>query len=432
MNNKMKLKLSTNHNINYIATVVQIKNILPIEGADNIVQVIVDGFSVIVDKSTKIGDIFIFCPIDSQLNPELLEYNNLYEDYLLNKNYLENNQLAPEEYKTGFFTKKGRVRPITLRKTPSQGFLISPGMFNFIEGIDIDFEKEIGTRFDSIDDKLIIKKYEIINQEDLDDLKYPNKGIEKEALKDFNFHYNTAMFNRNLNQINLNDTVTITTKIHGTSAIFSKRKYKPISIIDKIKKFFKLFKDTVYIKASRTRIRKGKDIWNNVGEIIKPYLPDNITIYGEIAGYNQTSIIQKDYDYGCECYESIFMPYRVVRHLDNGYTEELSMMEVIAFSKELASKVYNKNLKILIPELLYRGQVSGLLSDLKYNQDNWRDLLLSTLINKKEWNMEKNEPLCKNKVPREGIVIRLDGYSDRAVFKLKCQKFYEKESRDLE
>ena len=37
---KMKLTLSKEHNINYIATVVKIKEILPIKGADKIVQVI--------------------------------------------------------------------------------------------------------------------------------------------------------------------------------------------------------------------------------------------------------------------------------------------------------------------------------------------------------------------------------------------------------
>ena len=39
----MKLSLSKTHNPNYVASVVKVKEIKPIKGADKIVQVIVDG-----------------------------------------------------------------------------------------------------------------------------------------------------------------------------------------------------------------------------------------------------------------------------------------------------------------------------------------------------------------------------------------------------
>jgi hypothetical protein len=46
--------------------------------------------------------------------------------------------------------------------------------------------------------------------------------------------------------------------------------------------------------------------------------------------------------------------------------------------------------------------------------------------------MEELEPMCKIKVPREGIVIRIDDDPTNEAFKLKCVRFLglEKEAMD--
>ena len=46
--------------------------------------------------------------------------------------------------------------------------------------------------------------------------------------------------------------------------------------------------------------------------------------------------------------------------------------------------------------------------------------------------MELNEPLCNNKVPREGICLRIANDSVKECFKLKCLKFLKKESEDID
>ena len=47
--------------------------------------------------------------------------------------------------------------------------------------------------------------------------------------------------------------------------------------------------------------------------------------------------------------------------------------------------------------------------------------------------MELNEPLCKAyKVPREGIVIRIDGDTVAEAFKLKTDVFYGKEQKEID
>ena len=42
--------------------------------------------------------------------------------------------------------------------------------------------------------------------------------------------------------------------------------------------------------------------------------------------------------------------------------------------------------------------------------------------------MEEDEPLCKNKVPREGIVVRIDGDKFARAWKLKTMRHYGKEA----
>ena len=41
---------------------------------------------------------------------------------------------------------------------------------------------------------------------------------------------------------------------------------------------------------------------------------------------------------------------------------------------------------------------------------------------KEHFGMEEDEPLCKNKVPREGIVIRIDGDKFARAWKLKTMR----------
>lgn len=46
--------------------------------------------------------------------------------------------------------------------------------------------------------------------------------------------------------------------------------------------------------------------------------------------------------------------------------------------------------------------------------------------------MEQLEPLCNNKVPREGIVVRIDNDPVKEAFKLKCIKFLTRESKEID
>lgn len=63
--------------------------------------------------------------------------------------------------------------------------------------------------------------------------------------------------------------------------------------------------------------------------------------------------------------------------------------------------------------------------------ENWFEQFLEKLANDPEFYMEKNSPHCNNKVPHEGLVIKIDNMRS-AAFKLKCFAFLNKEQALLD
>ena len=64
--------------------------------------------------------------------------------------------------------------------------------------------------------------------------------------------------------------------------------------------------------------------------------------------------------------------------------------------------------------------------------DNWRKNVLDRLKNDKNFKMEELEPFCRLKVPREGIVLRINGDVIPEAFKLKCLRFLQKEGEAID
>ena len=81
-------------------------------------------------------------------------------------------------------------------------------------------------------------------------------------------------------------------------------------------------------------------------------------------------------------------------------------------------------------EECYFGQAKNLYPDLDA-ANHWNENFLERLANDPKFYMEKDSPHCKNKVPHEGLVIKLeDGLSH--AFKLKCFRFLNKEQELLD
>ena len=72
-------------------------------------------------------------------------------------------------------------------------------------------------------------------------------------------------------------------------------------------------------------------------------------------------------------------------------------------------------------EECFYGRAGDLYPDLNPT-NHWNEDFIDRLANDTNFYMEKNSPHCINKVPHEGVVIRIEDGISRA-FKLKCFKF---------
>jgi tRNA-binding EMAP/Myf-like protein len=111
---------------NYAATIVEIKNIFPIEGADKIQRCVVNGNDVVVSKDVKIGDKMLYFVSGTKLNQEYCKNNNLYSD----KEYNINSEAKP-----GYFSKSRRTKALKLKGIISDGILLPLSSLEYINNL---------------------------------------------------------------------------------------------------------------------------------------------------------------------------------------------------------------------------------------------------------------------------------------------------------
>ena len=100
----MKLTISKNANINYLARIVQVDTFHPHPNADKLKLCTVEGY-IISTGIDSVEGIYVCFPVECVINPKFLKYHNLYRKKELNQN--------PEQ--SGFFEESGRVKCIKLR-----------------------------------------------------------------------------------------------------------------------------------------------------------------------------------------------------------------------------------------------------------------------------------------------------------------------------
>jgi hypothetical protein len=241
------------------------------------------------------------------------------------------------------------------------------------------------------------------------------------------------------------DVVYISNKLHGTSAIFA-------NILTNVptnwfkRMWHKLTGKNVYdqkynlVYSSRTVIKNefinpnqkaggyySDDVWGYWAEKLKNYIPKDYCIYCEIVGYTPNgSTIQKGYDYGClptDEVKSKLMVYRITDH-----DKELEISDVIAFGQFL-----KENLGDIILDfpLMYHGTLGDLYPEIS-TTDHWHENVLEALKVEKKFLMEKMEPMCINKVPREGFVIRKANDPIKEAWKLKTTAFRLREASQID
>lgn len=442
----MKIELS---NKNYCGTIVEIKTLIPLENCNNVQAAIIMGNQVIVGNDVKIGDIGIFFPVETQLSKEYLSANNLYRDIELNI----------DKTKKGYFELSGRIRCVKFRGNKSEGLFMPIESLYFIYDKSGEYPK-VNDSFNEFNDVEICKKYVVKQERKSDHVKHQNgKGFKKYETKlidgQFRFHGDTEQLYKNLHRINPDSLIQISYKLHGTSGVSSYilckkhntklAKFKAFvwNLTNKIENLFRSAQHTFelqeseydYIYSSRKVIKNSElnpnaqhyyseDIWGIAHKELEPHLQKGLSLYYEIVGYLPNGgMIQKDYDYGCEVGKHAIYIYRITQTNIDGKVFEFSARQVQDWCK--------KNGLNAVPELYYgyaKNLVSEIYMDLYYQGVDFKDAFLD--IVKKLYN-EKNCYLCKNKLPEEGCVIRIEGLELEA-FKCKSVAFLERETKHLD
>lgn len=442
----MKLIKGPKANINYLAKVVKIENFKPHSDPEvnKLKCCTIDGFNIICGIDSQPG-LYVYFPTGCCLNPDFLRYANLYRHKELNND--------PEQ--SGMFEDNGRVKAIRLRGELSEGFILPTIILeNYILSVtNIQLDCVDGTEFDCVEHEgkifWINKKYIIRTNIQTDHQKQPKqpKGLDKLIDDQFRFHYDTVLIKKVPKMINPNDIIHISSKIHGTSHISARVLCKqPLNWKQKIAKWLtgEEFNKYDYLYASRTVIKNkyynknvsdgfyGVDVWAEADKVLRPYLQKGMTIYSEIVGFLPNGgYIQKNYDYGCEppvdkeyIHEKHFKVrvYRITLTNVDGQVHEFSAREVQQYCNKVG----------LVPvEEYYYGYARDLYPDLEISAKDWSEQFINRLANDKHFNMECDSPDCNNKVPHEGIVIKVENMKSEA-FKLKCFKFLSKSQDDEE
>jgi len=460
----------------YRCSIVKIGELLPIEGSDFLAKTTVDGEYVVVRKDqVKEGDVMFYATNETELDSNFLALNNLFElgEYEKNINAAEVSALIDEgkrdeaKRKVGYFNKYGRVKMIRLKGCPSFGFLFRQDemALRFPAIKDLNLEDYVGTDFDSVNDVLFVKAY--IPRIHSGENRHVSKG-DKRAAKiakfdrmiegQFALHYDTDPLTKNIHLIKPTDSVVCSVKLHGTSIVIGNvltKKPKWGGLYSKIFLYLprflqKTYEDYDVVYSSRTVVKNkfinrkvnggfyGTDVWGEYYEMIKDYIPKGFTLYGEITGYvsGANSMLQKGYDYGSEVGSNKLMIYRINQVLEDGTKKEWDVHDVYDWTVELLNKLVADGkeevaARIHPIDILYEGTLMDLYPDLSIT-DHWHENVLECLKNEKRFGMEELEPLCVNKVPREGFVLRINNDPIKEAWKLKCVKFMERESKEMD
>jgi hypothetical protein len=155
-------------------------------------------------------------------------------------------------------------------------------------------------------------------------------------------------------------------------------------------------------------------------------------LYGEILGYTPSgAYIQDGFDYGCQKGEHKFYVYKISVVNPDGQVIYLTDKQI----QEWCEKV-----GLLFKDtFIYYGNIDNLFEGYEFQdwdtlvrdktRDSWKETLLDYLEFKYN---EKDCYMCVNKVPEEGIILRIEKLEHYEAYKLKSKRFILGESEAQE
>lgn len=444
------LKITDGADPNYLATVVKVPTIKEHPNAERLELTEVFGNTIVIGKGSYVeGEKVVYFPVESVISLKFLSWANL----------LDKPELNIDKTSKGFFQTKGRVKAVSLRGIPSQGFLFK--VSELAKYYEIDENTFIvGDSFDTVGDDTLVTKYikgtsKESGEANVKKNRVPkwinttlgilprsirrkayigvnawynrnSEGIKSQIVEgEFRFHYKTEHLGRNIFILKPDDFITVSSKMHGTSAIYSniicKKPFNPIRII--ANKLGAKIADREYkfVYSSRSVLknkRDGKftdDVWGIVASKIKEEVPEGYTVYGEIVGYTPGGkMIQKNYDYGVAKNECEFRVYRITYNLSCGNYRDLEWYEIEEFCHEHGLKT--------VP-VYYNGLTQDLFTIPV--DSNWQD---NFLVKMKENYLDLPCEFCTTGVVNEGVVLRIESSDKKTALKFKSPKFLISES----
>jgi len=270
------------------------------------------------------------------------------------------------------------------------------------------------------------------------------KRISRLIENQFFLHGDTDNLRKNIHKINPNDIIGIHYKKHGTSVVIGN-----VLVKKSLKWYERLAKkvglhttDTQYdiVYSSRKVIKNqylneetgegyyGEDIWGVVAKEVGHLIPKSWTLYGEILGFTPSGgSIQGKYDYGCKHGEHKFYVYKISVVNADGQVFYLTDKQIEEYCEKVGL-LYKDT-------FIYYGFIDGIFDSKEFNdwdilvrkeiRDTWQETLLDYLEYKYN---EKDCYMCTNKVPEEGIVLRIENMYNYEAYKLKSKKFILMES----
>ncbi len=446
------LKITEGADPNYLLTVVRIPEITPHPGADRLELVEIFGNTIIVGKgSYKEGDKVVYFPVEAAISTKFLSWANL----------LTKPELNADEKTKGFFETKGRVRSVSLRGIPSQGFLFPVDKLSEYYTLPPS-TWSVGDTFDTVGEDILAKKYikgdsKVSGEANGKKTRVPKwldttigyfprpirrkayllvnawfnrnaEGIKSRIVEgQFQFHYSTEHLGKNVFVLNPNDIISVTSKVHGTSAIYANLLVKkPFSLFRSIaNKFGASYPEIEYkeIYSSRSVLKNKRDekytedVWGKHAEELSGMIPEGFSVYGEIVGYvNYGKMVQKNYDYGVDKGESEFWVYRVTQTGTDGGVRELTWDQIETFCVEHGFTH--------VP-VYYYGPARDLFNILE--DENWNNNFLAAM--KTEY-LDKTCGLCTTGVVNEGVVLKINNREKKPVFKFKSPLFLNAETAE--
>lgn len=407
------MKIDKPNNGSYCATVVKINNIIPLENCDNVVATTIFGFQAIVSKDTKIGDIGIVFPAETQLSDEYCYENNLYRH--ADKNKVESSK--------GYIEDNRRVKAVKFRGHSSSCLFVSLDSLAFTK-IDKSL-LSVGDEFDTLNGKEICRKYEVFTRSPRGGVIAKEKKFSRVESIHMPEHFETSQFFKWGHEIPDDKEVVITQKLHGTSIrvghTIVKRK---LGLVEKVlsKLGVQILPSTHdYVFGSRKVIKDVNnpyqnhfysiDIWSQEGKKLQGLLPENYIVYAELVGWtNEGAPIQKGYTYSVDRGQCELYVYRVSIVNSQGHITDLTWEQIKNFCNSIGVKH--------VPELVTLKKA---------------DLKVEDFMDKRYFEMGYKNCLYlgEGDTVDEGVCIRVEGMPPK-IYKAKAPLFFEHETKILD